>query len=85
VYGGFIDKFPMGALMNKALTVRTGQMHGQRYAPRLLEYIARGEVDPSYLVTHRLPLEQAAEGYRKFKTKEDGCVRPVFVPNGGIA
>lgn len=79
VYGGFINKFPMGALMNKALTLRTGQQHGQKYAQRLLDYISRGELDPSYLITHRMGLDKAPHGYRLFKDREDGCVRPVFV------
>ncbi len=79
VYGGFIDKFPMGAFMNKALTMRSGQMHGQKYAPRLLEFIAQGKLDPSYLITHRLGLDQIPLGYKMFRDKEDGCVRPVFV------
>ncbi len=79
VYGGFIDKFPMGAFMNKALTMRSGQMFGQKYTPRLLEYIAKGEADPSYLITHRLGLDQIPLGYEMFKEKKDGCIRPVFV------
>jgi threonine dehydrogenase-like Zn-dependent dehydrogenase len=79
VYGGFVDKFPMGAFMNKALTMRSGQMHGQKYTPRLLEYIAKGEVDPSFMVTHRLGLDQIPLGYEMFKEKQDGCIRPVFV------
>jgi threonine dehydrogenase-like Zn-dependent dehydrogenase len=78
VYGGFIDKFPMGALMNKALTLRTGQMHGQKYAPRLLDHLAKGEADTSDLITHRGHLQQAPELYQTFKNKTEGCIRPVF-------
>lgn len=80
VYGGLIDKFPMGAAMNKGLVFRMGQQHGQRYIPRLLEHIARGEIDPSYLATHRMSLEDAPRGYQLFKKKQDGCVRAVFTP-----
>jgi threonine dehydrogenase-like Zn-dependent dehydrogenase len=77
---GLMDKFPLGTIMNKGLTVRTAQQHGQKYAPRLLEHIARGELDPSFLVTHRFSLEDAPLGYDMFKKKKDGCVRAVFVP-----
>jgi threonine dehydrogenase-like Zn-dependent dehydrogenase len=78
VYSGFVDKFPMGPLMNKALTVRTGQQHGQKYAPRLLQYIQKGQLDLSDVITHRVSLDQAPEAYQTFKLKSDGCIRPVF-------
>ncbi|WP_323172611.1 zinc-dependent alcohol dehydrogenase [Natrialba sp. PRR66] len=77
---GLMDKFPLGIVMNKGLTVRTAQQHGQRYVPDLLEYAAEGEMDPSYLATHELELEESPRGYELFKHKEDSCVRPVFVP-----
>lgn len=77
---GLMDKFPMGVLMNKGLTVRAAQQHGQRYVPRLLELASRGELDPSFLITHRFSLEDAREGYALFKNKEDGCVRVTFAP-----
>ncbi|HEY8946103.1 MAG TPA: zinc-dependent alcohol dehydrogenase, partial [Polyangiaceae bacterium] len=77
---GLMDKFPVGTLMNKGLTVRTAQQHGQRYIPRLLEHVRRGELDPSYLMTHRMSLEDAPRGYDVFKRKEDGCIRSVFFP-----
>lgn len=80
VYGGLIDKFPMGAAMNKALTLRMGQMHGQRYIPKLLELTASGEIDPSFLLTHRWPLERGPQGYDMFKKKTDRCMRVVFDP-----
>ncbi|WP_437664611.1 zinc-dependent alcohol dehydrogenase [Sorangium sp. So ce1182] len=80
VYFGLIDKFPMGVLMNKALTLRSGQQHGQRYVPRLFELIERGEIDPSYLLTHRLSLEEGPRGYKVFKSKEEACMRVVFSP-----
>ncbi|WP_438026454.1 zinc-dependent alcohol dehydrogenase [Sorangium sp. So ce233] len=79
-YGGFIDKFPLGAAMNKGLVFRMGQQHGQRYMPRLLEHIERGEIDPSFLVTHPMRLEDGPRGYQLFKKKQDGCVRVVFTP-----
>ncbi len=82
VYGGVVDKFPLGAVMNKGLTLRGAQMHGQRYIPEILALMARGEVKTTHLATHVMPLEQAPEGYRMFKEKEDGCVRAVFRPGG---
>jgi len=80
VYGGFVDKFPMGAAMNKGLTLKMGQQHGQRYIPRLLEHIRKGEIDPSYLITHRARLADGQEAYDTFKEKRDGCMRVVFTP-----
>lgn len=80
VYGGLVDKLPMGAAMNKGLTLRMGQQHGQRYVPRLLEHIAAGRLDASYLITHKLPLADAPQGYELFKNAKDDCVRAVFVP-----
>jgi len=77
---GVMDKFPIGVVINKGLTVRAAQQHGQKYVPRLLEHAARGELDPSYLATHRFSLEDAPRGYEMFKHKEDGCVRAVFIP-----
>lgn len=77
---GVMDKFPVGVILNKGLTVRAAQQHGQKYVPRLLEHVERGELDPSFLITHRLSLEEAPHGYHIFKHKEDGCVRVVFVP-----
>ena len=80
VYGGVIDKFPMGAAMNKALTFRMGQQHGQRYVKRLFEHIEKGELDPSYLLTHKWSLDDGPLGYRMFKEKIDDCMRVVFTP-----
>jgi threonine dehydrogenase-like Zn-dependent dehydrogenase len=77
---GLMDKFPIGVIMNKGLTVRTAQQHGQKYVPRLLEYASQGKLDPSYLATHRFSLEDAPRGYEMFKQKQDGCVRAVFTP-----
>jgi threonine dehydrogenase-like Zn-dependent dehydrogenase len=78
VYSGFVDKFPIGPLMNKALTLRTGQQHGQKYAPRLLKYIQKGQLDLSDAITHRVSLDEAPEAYQTFKFRSDGCIRPVF-------
>ncbi|MGI5241137.1 zinc-dependent alcohol dehydrogenase [Dactylosporangium sp. CA-139066] len=80
VFAGFVDKFPLGALMNKGLTVRGAQMHGQRYIPMLLDRMAKDELKTEHLATHTMPLEQGQTGYDIFKKKEDGCVRTVFVP-----
>jgi threonine dehydrogenase-like Zn-dependent dehydrogenase len=80
VYGGFSDKIPFGALMNKALTIKTGQTHVQRYMRPLLERIKKGEIDPSFVITHRLRLEDAPKGYEAFMNKEDDCVKVVLKP-----
>ena len=78
VYGGFIDKFPMGAIMNRSLTIRSGQCHVQRYMRPLLERVQKGEIDPSFVITHRLPLDQAPQGYDMFLNKEDNCEKVVL-------
>src|SRR5581483_1249889 len=80
VYGGFIDKIPFGSVMNRALKVKTGQTHVQRYMKPLLERIQRGEVDPSFIITHRMRLDDAPRGYKMFRDKEDGCVKVVLRP-----
>jgi threonine dehydrogenase-like Zn-dependent dehydrogenase len=80
VYGGLIDKFPIGAAFAKGLTLRLGQTHVQKYARSLLARIEAGEIDPSFIVTHRLPLEAASAGYAMFNNKEDGCVKVVLKP-----
>ncbi|SFO17486.1 Threonine dehydrogenase [Geodermatophilus obscurus] len=82
VFAGPVDKFPLGAAMNKGLIIRGAQVHGQRYTPRILEHMARGELTTEHLATHVMPLEDAARGYEMFKAKEDGCVRAVFLPHG---
>jgi threonine dehydrogenase-like Zn-dependent dehydrogenase len=78
VYGGFIDTFPIGAVVNRSLTIRSGQTHVQRYMRPLLERIQRGEIDPSFVITHRLPLEQAPHGFDMFLNKLDGCEKVVL-------
>jgi threonine dehydrogenase-like Zn-dependent dehydrogenase len=80
VYGGLMDKFPTGALMNKGLTVRTGQCHVQRYMKPLYEHVKNGDIDPSFVVTHRLELGEAPNGYETFKHKQDNCVKVVLKP-----
>ena len=79
-YGGFADKIPFGAVMNKALTIKSGQTHVQRYMQPLLEKIENGDIDPTFIVTHRLQLGEAPEGYEIFKDKLDGCVKVVLKP-----
>jgi threonine dehydrogenase-like Zn-dependent dehydrogenase len=80
VYSGFVDKLPFGSVMNRSITIKTGQTHVQRYMRPLLDRIAKGEIDPSFVVTHRMALEDAPEGYRLFRTKEDGCIKIVMRP-----
>jgi threonine dehydrogenase-like Zn-dependent dehydrogenase len=80
VYGGLMDKFPAGALMNKGLTMKTGQCHVHRYKERLYDHIRKGDIDPSFVVTHRLPLDVAPDAYETFKHKEDECVKVVLKP-----
>lgn len=80
VYIGFLDKLPIGALMNKGITIRTGQTHTHRYLAPLLEKIERGEIDPSFVITHRASLEQGPDLYRRFRDKEDGCIKVVMRP-----
>jgi threonine dehydrogenase-like Zn-dependent dehydrogenase len=79
VFAGVVDKFPLGAVMNKGLTLRGAQQHGQRYIPMLLERIVKGELPTRHLATHPMRLDEGPDGYRMFKEKLDGCVRPVFV------
>jgi threonine dehydrogenase-like Zn-dependent dehydrogenase len=80
VYGGFVDKFPMGTVMNRALTIRSGQCHVQRYMRPLLEHIEAGRIDPTFVITHRLDLDEAPLGFEAFKHKEDECVKVVLRP-----
>ncbi len=80
VYASFIDKVPMGAFMNKALTMKTGQTHMMRYMRPLLEKVEAGEIDPSFVISHRLPLEQGPEAYRMFRDKQDQCTKVVLKP-----
>jgi threonine dehydrogenase-like Zn-dependent dehydrogenase len=80
VYGGFIDKMPIGAAFAKGLSFRMGQTHVQRYLGPLLERVQRGDIDPSFLITHRLSLDDAPKAYRTFRDKDDGCIKVVMRP-----
>ena len=82
VFAGLVDRFPPGAVMSKALTLRGAQQHGHRYILKILERMSRDEVRTEHLATHVMPLEDGPKGYRMFKDKEDGCVRAVFRPAG---
>jgi threonine dehydrogenase-like Zn-dependent dehydrogenase len=80
VYGGFLDKIPLGAAFNKGLTLRMGQTHVQRYMPLLLDRIERGDIDPSFVITHRLRLDDAPNAYKTFRDKRDDCIKVVLKP-----
>lgn len=80
VYVGFLDKLPIGALMNKAITLKTGQTHTHRYLQPLLDKILDGTIDPSFVITHRAGLEDGPELYQRFRDKEDGCIKVVMKP-----
>jgi threonine dehydrogenase-like Zn-dependent dehydrogenase len=79
-YGGVMDTFPIGSVMNRSLTLRSGQCHVHRYLRPLLERIRGGEIDPSFVITHRLPLDAAAEGYEMFRNKQHDCLKVVLYP-----
>jgi hypothetical protein len=80
VYAGLIDKMPMGAFMNKGLTMKTGQTHMMRYMAPLLERIQKGDIDPSFVISHELPIDNAPEAYRMFRDKQDQCTKVVLKP-----
>lgn len=80
VYVGFPDKLPMGAFMNKGLTMKSGQTHMHRYMAPLLELIESGKIDPSFVITHKVPLEEGPKAYARFRDKEDGCIKVVLLP-----
>ena len=80
VYAGFIDKWPMGAAFNKGLNLRMGQMHGQKYMPMLVDRVLNGEIDPSVVFTHHLPLTEAKQAYEMFKHKTDNCIKVLLKP-----
>lgn len=82
VYGGLLDKIPMGSVMNRSITIKTGQTHMHRYMRPLLERIRNGEIDPTFVITHRLPLEEAPNAYRIFRDKQDECIKVVLKPHG---
>jgi threonine dehydrogenase-like Zn-dependent dehydrogenase len=80
VYGGFGDKIPLGAVVNKALTLKSGQTHVQRYMQPLLQRIMDGEIDPSFVITHVMPLDQAPQAFKIFAEKQDECIKVVLKP-----
>jgi len=84
VYGGFLDKFPLGGAFAKGLTLKMGQTNVHRYLPRLLEYISSGKIDPSFVITHRLSLADAADGYKTFHEKKDACIKVVMKPHAAV-
>jgi threonine dehydrogenase-like Zn-dependent dehydrogenase len=81
VYGGFVDKVPMGAAFNKGLTLKMGQTHVHKYLPKLLAHIEKGDIDPSFVITHEVPLDDAPEMYHTFRDKKDGCIKVVLKPH----
>ncbi len=84
VYGGLVDKIPFGALMNNALTVRTAQTHVNRWTPGLLRRVEEGQIDPSFVITHKIPLSKGPQMYKTFREKSDGCVKAFLKPGGMI-
>jgi threonine dehydrogenase-like Zn-dependent dehydrogenase len=80
VYGGFLDKIPMGSAINRGLTFRMAQTPVQHYLPKLMKLIEEGKIDPSFVITHIAPLEKGPELYKTFRDKEDGCVKVVLKP-----
>ena len=80
VYGGFVDKIPFGSIMNRSLTLRSGQTHVQRFMRPLLQRIENGEIDPSFIITHRMSLSDAPRAYEMFRDKRDDCVKVVLTP-----
>jgi threonine dehydrogenase-like Zn-dependent dehydrogenase len=80
VYGGLLDKIPFGMAMNKGLTIRTGQTHVNRWAEDLLRLIEDGQIDPSFVITHKVALEHGADMYNTFRDKQDGCIKVVLTP-----
>jgi threonine dehydrogenase-like Zn-dependent dehydrogenase len=81
VYGGLLDKMPFGAFVNKGLTMKTGQTHVHRYLQPLMEMIENGKIDPSFVITHKLSLDEAPHGYNIFRNKKDGCIKVVLRPD----
>jgi threonine dehydrogenase-like Zn-dependent dehydrogenase len=82
VYGGFVDKIPMGSAINRGLTFRMAQTPVQHYLPKLLTLIEDGKIDPSVVITHRASLEDGPQLYKTFRDRKDGCIKVVLKPNG---
>ena len=85
VYGPPWNLVPIGTAMNKGLTLRMNQCNVKRYMPHLLEHVRAGRVDPKAIITHRLPLEEVAEGYHLFSKRLDGCVKTILIPPSAAA
>jgi len=85
VYGPPWNLVPIGVAMNKGLTLRGAQCSVRRYMPHLLEHIRAGRIDAKAVISHRLPLDDAAKGYHMFANKQDDCLKCVLLPNGGAA
>jgi threonine dehydrogenase-like Zn-dependent dehydrogenase len=85
VYGGFLDKFPLGGVFAKGLTLRMGQTNVHRYLPRLLDFIEAVKIDPNFVITHRLGLDDAANAYKTFHEKKGECIKVVLKPHGFAA
>jgi len=81
VYGGLLDKIPMGSAINRGLTFRMAQTPVQHYLPQLLARIEKGEIDPSFVITHRATLDEGPELYKMFRAKRDGCIKVVMKPS----
>lgn len=81
VYGGFLDKFPFGSAFAKGLTLKMGQTHVHKYLPKLMDYIVQGKIDPTFLISHRLPLEEAPLAYEIFKNKKENCTKVILKPH----
>jgi threonine dehydrogenase-like Zn-dependent dehydrogenase len=85
VYGGLSDKIPFGAMMNKGLTIRTGQTHVNRWTTELLKMIQDGLIDPRFVITHTVSLDNGPEYYKTFRDKQDGCIKVVLKPEAQAA
>jgi threonine dehydrogenase-like Zn-dependent dehydrogenase len=81
VYGGFIDQIPFGPIMNRSITIKTGQAYVHRFMKPLLQRILDDQIDPSFVITHRMGLKDAPEGFEKFRSKKDGCIKVVMRPS----
>jgi threonine dehydrogenase-like Zn-dependent dehydrogenase len=81
VFGGMVNNVPLGAMVQKGITLRTGQTHVQRYLEPLMKRIESGEIDPSFLITHRVDLKDGPDAYKTFRDKKDGCIKVVMHPN----
>jgi len=83
VYGPTGNMIPIGNVLNKGITLRANQASVKRLLPRLIEHVQKGHIEPKALITHRMGLEEVADGYRLFTAQLDGCIKPVLYPNGG--